>query len=283
MENNEDTRVRFAPSPTGQLHVGSLRTALYNYLFAKKTGGKMLLRIEDTDQKRFVPGAVESLIKWLRWSGIAWDEGVFVDPEKIKNHKSEIVESKNYEGVLEAGNFGPYIQSERLDIYRKYAKQLVAEGKAYYCFCEPQRLEKMREDQTKNGKSPMYDRFCLTNLKEEEINENLKKECPHTIRLKIPRDEAVVFEDVIRGKVSFSTNTIDDQVILKSDGFPTYHLASVVDDYEMKISHVIRGEEWLQHAETRASLSGFRLGGADVRPSAVAFEYGKEKAFQKAG
>jgi glutamyl-tRNA synthetase len=207
-------RVRFAPSPTGLVHIGSLRTALYNFLFAKKNGADFVLRIEDTDQKRFVEGALENLLETLEWAGISYDEG-------------------------------PIKQSERLDIYKKYAEQLVKDGHAYYCFCEPERLEEMRNEQTALKKPPIYDRYCLRNVSEEEINKNLKNNCKFTIRLKIPENETVEFEDIVRGKVLFDTNLIDDQVLLKSDGFPTYHLAVVVDDHEMNITHVIRGEEWL--------------------------------------
>ena len=217
MMNNleKKVRVRFAPSPTGFLHVGGLRTALYNYLFAKKNGGEFLLRIEDTDQKRFVEGAKESLLSTLKNMNLEWDN------EKI------------------------YVQSENLETYKKYAEQLVAEGKAYYCFCEPERLEEVRAQKQAEKKPPMYDRYCLTNLSQAEINQKLKENCPATIRLKVPKDEIIEFKDVVRGKVSFSTNTIDDQVLLKSDGFPTYHLANVIDDHLMNITHVIRGEEWL--------------------------------------
>lgn len=245
IDKNKKIRVRFAPSPTGQLHVGGLRTALYNYLFAKKNNGEMLLRIEDTDRKRYVEGATENLIKSLEWAEIKWDEGVYLKNSKLQISNNKNKDSKNYPGIMEAGEFGPYIQSERLEIYKKYAEQLVQEGKAYYCFCEPERLEKMRENQVTEKKAPMYDRYCLHNLSAEEINENLKKECPYTIRLKVPENDRVVFDDMIRGKVSFSTNTIDDQVLLKSDGFPTYHLANVVDDHLMGITHTIRAEEWL--------------------------------------
>ena len=207
-------RVRFAPSPTGYLHIGGLRTALYNFLFAKKNCGTFFLRIEDTDQKRYVEGAVEKLYATLKQMGLDWDGDA-------------------------------YIQSERLELYKKYALQLVADGKAYYCFCEPERLEQVRETQQKEKRSPMYDRYCLTNLSEDQINEKLKTNCLATIRLKVPKDEIIEFEDMVRGKVSFASNTIDDQVLLKSDGFPTYHLANVVDDHLMEITHVIRGEEWL--------------------------------------
>lgn len=206
-------RVRIAPSPTGFVHVGNFRTILYNYLFAKKNGADFVLRIEDTDRKRFVEGALENLIDTLKWAGIKWDEG-------------------------------PIKQSERLEIYKKYAEELVEKGHAYYCFCEPERLEAMRKEQQAMKKPPIYDRHCL-NLSKEEVEKNLSEGKPYVIRLKIPKDEVVEFEDIIRGRVKFETNLIDDQVMLKSDGFPTYHLAVVVDDHEMNITHVIRGEEWL--------------------------------------
>ncbi len=240
----EKPRVRFAPSPTGYLHVGGLRTALYNYLFAKKNGGIFYLRIEDTDRKRYVEGSVEKLIHSLDWAGLKYDEGVYQTAE-IKDDKIKVIGSPNYPGIIEVGNFGPYIQSERLDLYKKYAQELVEKGHAYYCFCEPERLEKLREEQTAQKQAPMYDRYCLRNLDQEEINKNLKSNCSHTIRLRVPRDERIEFEDMIRGKVSIDSNTIDDQVLMKSDGFPTYHLASVVDDHLMGTTHVIRGEEWL--------------------------------------
>ncbi len=244
IEEKKEIRVRFAPSPTGYLHVGNLRSALYDFLFAKQNQGTMILRIEDTDQKRYVEGSVEKLIESLRWANLDWQEGAFQTAE-IKDNKTTVVTSESYPGIIEVGDSGPYIQSERLEIYQKYAEQLVQEGKAYYCFCEPERLEQMREEQIAQKRAHKYDRYCLKNVSQDQINENLKKGCAHTIRLKVPNDETIVFEDMIRGKVSFSTNTIDDQVLIKSDGFPTYHLASVVDDHLMKISHVIRGEEWL--------------------------------------
>ncbi len=207
-------RVRFAPSPTGYLHVGGLRTALYNYLFAKQNNGTFVLRIEDTDQKRLVEDAVEKLIQTLEWAGLKPDEG-------------------------------PYIQSERLELYKGYAEQLVKEGKAYYCFCKPERLEEMRKIQEAQKQPPMYDQYCLKNLSQEQIEENLKNDVPCVIRMKVPENKIIEFDDIIRGKMKISSNTIDDQVLLKSDGYPTYHLANVVDDHLMEISHVIRGEEWL--------------------------------------
>ena len=245
MSNSEKKiRVRFAPSPTGYLHIGGLRTALYNYIFAKKNDGVFALRIEDTDRSRYVEGAVESLVKSLEWCGLSWDEGVF-EKEYLPTGEQKKEVSKSYPGVVEYGEFGPYVQSERLELYKKYAEQLVADGKAYYCFCEPQRLEEMREQQQKEKKAPMYDRYCLANLSPEQVNEKLKENCPVTIRLKVPKDEVIEFEDLVRGKISFGTNTIDDQILMKSDGFPTYHLANVVDDHLMEITQVIRGEEWL--------------------------------------
>lgn len=218
---NETPRVRFAPSPTGYLHVGGLRTALYNYLYAKRTGGTFILRIEDTDQKRYVPGAVENLITSLEWCGLAYDEGPGKD-----------------------GGYGPYLQSERLELYKKYALELVAAGKAYYCFCSPERLAESRKAQEAAGIQPRYDKHCAS-LPQSEVEEKLQSGIPYVIRLNIPPGEKVSFVDKIRGEVEFATETIDDQVLLKSDGFPTYHLANVVDDHLMKITQVIRGEEWL--------------------------------------
>lgn len=215
------TRTRFAPSPTGYLHVGGLRTALYSYLFAKKHNGQFLLRIEDTDQKRFIEGAKEHLMEMLRWAGLEYNEG----PDK-------------------PGKCGPYIQSERNEIYKKYADELLEKKAAYRCFCTHERLEEMRKFQEANKQAPMYDKHCLY-LSEDEINGNLKKKIPYVIRQKIPSADTIKFNDLIRGNVSFAGKTIDDQVLVKSDGFPTYHLANVVDDHLMGITHVIRGEEWL--------------------------------------
>lgn len=219
---SEYPRVRFAPSPTGYLHVGGLRTALYNYLFAKKNNGKFILRIEDTDRTRYVEGAVENLINTLKWCGLEYDEG----PDKV-------------------GEFGPYTQSERLDIYKKYAMELVEQGKAYYCFCTSERLDNLRKEQeSKNLSNRMYDKHCA-NLSKEEIEKNLAEGKSYVIRLNVEYGQTIKFTDKIRGEVEFSTDTVDDQVLMKSDGFPTYHMACVVDDHSMKITHVIRGEEWL--------------------------------------
>jgi glutamyl-tRNA synthetase len=241
---NDALRVRFAPSPTGYMHIGNFRTALYNYLFAKKQGGSFIIRIEDTDQTRFIPGAAEQLLESMHEMGINWDEGNKI---KSKTQMSNVktADSATYPETVEVGEFGPYAQSERTEIYQKYAEQLIASGHAYYCFCEPERLNKMREQQQLEKRAPMYDGYCLAHYSAENIVEKLKQKCPVTIRLRVPKNETVIFDDVIRGKVSFNTDNIDDQVLMKSDGFPTYHLANVVDDHLMGISHVIRGEDWL--------------------------------------
>lgn len=219
---NEKPRVRFAPSPTGYLHVGGLRTALYNYLFAKKNNGTFVLRIEDTDRNRYVEGAVENLIKALKWAGLNYDEG----PEI-------------------GGNFGPYMQSERLDIYKKYSDELIEKGKAYYCFCSSERLKILKEEQEKL-KLPQakYDKHCL-HLSKEEVENNLTAGIPKVVRLNVEENQTIKFDDIIREHVEFESNNVDDQILIKGDGFPTYHLANVVDDHLMKITHVIRGEEWL--------------------------------------
>lgn len=223
-------RVRFAPSPTGFLHIGGLRTALYNYLFAKsKPGGVFVLRIEDTDQSRYVEGAEKDIVESLVWAGMDYDEG----PGK-------------------PGTFGPYRQSERKDIYEEYAEQLVDQGHAYYAFDTTGELEEMRERLQKSGNpSPKYDAITRMSMKnsltlpQEEVEHKLAEGEEYVIRLKVPRRETIRFEDEIRGFVSFESNGLDDQVLLKSDGMPTYHLANVVDDHLMEITHVIRGEEWL--------------------------------------
>lgn len=215
-------RVRFAPSPTGYLHVGGLRTALYNYLFAKKNNGKFILRIEDTDRNRYVEGAVENLVKALKWAGLEYDEGPDVE-----------------------GAYGPYMQSQRLDIYKKYADELIEKGSAYHCFCTPERLQELRAEQEKQ-KLPQakYDKHCLS-LSKNEIKEKLESRIPYVVRLNVVPNQKIIFDDIIRERVEFESNNVDDQVLIKSDGFPTYHLANVVDDHLMEISHVIRGEEWL--------------------------------------
>lgn len=203
---------RFAPSPTGYLHIGGLRTALYAYLFARQNKGKFILRIEDTDQKRYVEGAEQSLQDVLKWFDLNWDEG-------------------------------PYFQSQRTELYRKYAQELLEKGKAYRCFCSEEELEAMRADQTAHKIAPKYDRRCHE-LSPEKIQAKLDAKLPFVIRQFIPYED-LNFTDIIRGEMHFHGRDVDDQVLIKSDGFPTYHLANVVDDHDMGITHVIRGEEWL--------------------------------------
>jgi glutamyl-tRNA synthetase len=237
-------RVRFAPSPTGGLHLGGVRTVLYNYLFAKQHDGDFILRIEDTDQSRYVPGAEEYIFQCLKWCGL--------EPDESPNHE---------------GTYGPYRQSERKPLYRKYAEQLVKDGKAYYAFDTTEELDKMREDfKTDNNPSPQYDhsirmkmRNSLT-LGAEEVQKLLANNTPHVIRIKVPLNQTVSLQDMIRGKVNFDTSVVDDKVLLKADGMPTYHLAVVVDDYLMKITHAFRGEEWLPSAPVHILLWEYLFG-----------------------
>lgn len=226
---NQKIVTRFAPSPTGYLHVGGLRTALYAYLMAKKSGGRFLLRIEDTDQARTVEGGVENIARSLAWAGIIPDEGIHLDENG---------------SITETGSNGPYTQSLRLNLYKKYAEELVEKGNAYYCFCTPERLEEVKNQRQADKLPPGYDGLCKK-LSNEEVEAKLKAGDKHVIRLSMPEVGASVFEDLIRGKVSFQYSDVDDQVLLKSDGFPTYHLAVVVDDHHMEVTHVIRGEEWI--------------------------------------
>ena len=221
-------RTRFAPSPTGFLHIGGLRTALYCYLWAKHNDGDYLLRIEDTDRTRYVEGSVENLINALNFCGVKHDEG-----PRLKEGK-----------VVEVGEKGPYFQSYRLDIYKKYINKLLDEGKAYYCFCDKDRLETLREEQIKNKQTPKYDGKCK-NLSRKEAEEKIKNGESYVIRMALPEDEDITFEDEVRGKVTINTKDVDEQVLIKADGFPTYHFAVVVDDHLMDVNYVIRGEEWL--------------------------------------
>ena len=221
--SHKSIKTRFAPSPTGDLHIGGLRTALFAYLFAKKNNGQFFLRIEDTDQDRYKEGSVESILEGLKWAGLKYD--------------NEII-----------------YQSKRTEVYQKYAAELIEKGHAYYCFCTPEDLEKMRTEQSADGQTATrYDRRCLK-LSKEAVAEKLKSQIPHVIRLNVgaihelPLQQnggIISFNDLVRGKIEFNLKDIDDQVLLKSDGFPTYHLANVVDDHEMEITHVIRAEEWL--------------------------------------
>ncbi len=231
MSENTNPKIvtRFAPSPTGYLHVGGLRTALYAYLMAKKSGGRFLLRIEDTDQARTVEGGVENIARSLAWAGIIPDEGIQLDENGA---------------ITETGHNGPYTQSLRLNLYKKYAEELVEKGFAYPCFCSSERLEEVKNQRQADKLPPGYDGLCKT-LSKEEVEAKLKAGDKHVIRLSMPEVGASVFEDLIRGKVSFQYSDVDDQVLLKSDGFPTYHLAVVVDDHHMEVTHVIRGEEWI--------------------------------------
>jgi glutamyl-tRNA synthetase len=233
-------RVRFAPSPTGEMHLGGLRMALNNYLFAKHNSGKFLLRIEDTDQARFVPGSMRNIIETLKWAGMDYDEGPIL----------------NGDVVTDKGDRGPYLQSRRLDIYKKYADELVAKGHAYPCFCNAERLERMRHEQELRKEPPRYDGLCR-NLSPDEIKEKRSAGEKEVIRLKMPREGTSKFTDLVRGEIEFENNLIDDQVLMKSDGFPTYHLAVVVDDHLMEITHVIRGEEWISSTPKHLALYSF--------------------------
>ncbi|MCX6317932.1 MAG: glutamate--tRNA ligase [Bacteroidetes bacterium] len=238
-------RVRFAPSPTGGLHLGGVRTVLFNYLFAKKHQGDFIVRIEDTDQSRYVPGAEEYIFDTLRWCGLEPDES-----------------------VQHGGNYGPYRQSERKAGYRQYAEQLVKQGHAYYAFDTPEELDQVRKATDKNGEghSFQYDHTVRMkmrnslNLLESEVQQLLNAQTPHVIRIKMPENETVSFTDMIRGEVSFETALSDDKVLLKADGMPTYHLAVVVDDHLMEISHAFRGEEWLPSAPVHILLWKYLFG-----------------------
>lgn len=218
-----EVRVRFAPSPTGYLHVGGARTALFNYYFAKRNNGKLILRIEDTDEKRHKEDSVSQIFSSMKWLGMDWDEG----PEV-------------------GGEYGPYFQSERIDLYRKEMKRLLDGGKAYYCFCTEKDIEREKEEQKRNKLPYRYSGKC-SHLSKEEIKENLEEGKPYVIRVKLPRKGSIKIDDLIRGKVVFENAQLDDYIIMKSSGIPTYNFACVVDDYMMKISHVIRAEEHLSN------------------------------------
>lgn len=213
MDQKEIVKTRFAPSPTGELHIGGIRTALYDYALAQQNQGKFILRIEDTDQKRYVKDAENRIMEDLKTFGLVWNEG-------------------------------PYYQTQRLEIYQKYIQGLIDKGSVYYCFCSEDRLNELREKQKSSKQMPKYDQHCLS-LTQEEVETNLKNNVPYVIRMKIPKNQTIVFEDMIRGKIKFNTNEVDDQVLIKTNGIPTYHFAAVVDDHLMEITHVFRGEEWL--------------------------------------
>lgn len=227
-------RVRIAPSPTGDPHVGFAFTSLFNYVFARKYGGDLIFRVEDTDRNRFKVNSEKHLLSSLEWLGLTWDEG----PDK-------------------GGPFAPYRQSERLPLYRKHCERLLANGSAYRCFCSPQRLERIRQEQRRRKEIPRYDHHCRELSTQQEG-------IPHTVRMKMPLAGEIEFHDEIRGQISISSQQLDDQILLKSDGYPTYHLASVVDDYEMQISHVIRAEEWLSSTPKHVVL--YEILGFDKPP-----------------
>jgi glutamyl-tRNA synthetase len=242
--SDQKVRVRFAPSPTGGLHLGGVRTVLFNYLFAKKHNGTFVLRIEDTDQSRYVDGAENYIVECLKWCGLTPDESPQV-----------------------GGPFAPYRQSERKSLYRKYAEKLVMHGHAYYAFDTPEELEQKRAavPNFQYGMAYREDMRNSISLSQQEVDQLLDAGTPHVIRIKVPEDETVTFNDMIRGYVSFDTNTVDDKVLLKADGMPTYHLAVVVDDYLMKITHAFRGEEWLPSAPVHLLLWEY-LGWIDNMP-----------------
>ena len=218
-----EVRVRYAPSPTGLQHIGGIRTALFNYFFAKSMGGKFILRVEDTDRERYTEESLQDLYDTLSWLGIKWDEGPIV-----------------------GGPYGPYVQSERFDIYKEYAEKLVRDGKAYYCFCSPERLEKLREEQVKSKSQYQgYDRHCAS-LTEEERKELLSQGIKPVIRLKVPTEGKTTFHDILMGDITRKNKDVSpDPILLKSDGFPTYHLANVIDDHMMGITHIMRAQEWI--------------------------------------
>ncbi len=226
-------RTRIAPSPTGYPHIGTIYQALFDYAFTKKNNGQFIVRIEDTDRLRFVPDAEEKIFQALDWFGIIEDES-----------------------TRKGGNYAPYRQSERLDIYKKYVDQLLEAGHAYYCFCSKDRLEEVRKQMQATGKVPMYDKHCRS-LPSEDVSSRLKNNEVAVVRMKVPEHTKIITHDLIRGDIIFDSNVVDDQVILKSDGYPTYHLAVVVDDHLMKITHMVRGEEWISSSPKQYLLYDF--------------------------
>lgn len=230
MSVSTPARVRFAPSPTGRMHLGSARTALYDYLLAQQTGGQFILRLEDTDVKRYVPGAEEELMLGLRWLGLNWDEGTGV-----------------------GGPHAPYRQSERKEIYQKHARRLIESGHAYYCFCTPERLERVRQEQQQRKEPVRYDQFCRR-IDPAEAEARIAAEERHVIRFKMPTEGAITVHDRLRGDITVENRNLDDYIIVKSDGLALYHLAAIVDDHLMEISHVIRGSEWLPSLPLHAHI-----------------------------
>jgi glutamyl-tRNA synthetase len=233
MPESRPPRVRYAPSPTGFPHVGNIHTALFNWLFARHAGGSFILRIEDTDQDRIVPGSLQAIYESLRWLGLRWDEG----PEV-------------------GGRFAPYFQSERLPTYRQHAEDLVRKGHAYRCFCTPERLARLRAEQEARKEPPRYDQ-CCRRLSSQEAERRASAGEPYVIRMAVPHEGVTTFHDLLRGEITFQNALIDDQVLLKSDGWPTYHLANVVDDHLMEITDVLRGEEWISSTPKHVLLYEF--------------------------
>jgi len=229
--SDQPVRVRFAPSPTGPLHIGGVRTALFNWLFARHSGGTFILRIEDTDRNRYVPESVQGITEGLRWLGLDWDEG----PEV-------------------GGEYGPYVQSERLELYRKWADWLVEQDKAYRCYCTPKRLAALREEQKKRKQSFGYDRHCRYLTPEERQRLHEETGGQYVIRFKMPLEGQTVVHDLLRGEITFENAQLNDLVLLKSDGYPTYHLANVIDDHLMRVSHIMRAEEWISTAPIHKNL-----------------------------
>ena len=221
MSDTKRVRTRFAPSPTGYMHIGNLRTALYTYLIAKKNNGDFILRIEDTDRERYVEGAVDVIYDTLRMTGLKWDEGPDI-----------------------GGPVGPYVQSERMGMFKDYALKLVESGHAYYCFCDKDRLDELKKIQEASHIAPMYDRHCR-NLSKEEVQEKLDAGIPYVIRQKMPLEGTTTFHDEVYGDITVDNSTLDDQILIKTDGMPTYNFANVVDDHTMGITHVVRGNEYL--------------------------------------
>ncbi len=223
----DSVRVRYAPSPTGDPHVGNIRTALFNWLYARHTGGSFIVRIEDTDRARIIPESQESILEALKWLGLDWDEGPDV-----------------------GGPHEPYVQSKRLPLYQEAAHRLIDSNRAYYCYCSANRLKEMREEQSRSKLPPGYDRLC----RDIETNPNQQPQQPYVIRFKMPLDGETYYRDLIRGQISFENRNIDDFVIIKSDGYPTYHLASVVDDHAMDITHIMRSDEWVSSTPKHVQL-----------------------------
>ncbi len=226
----DKVRVRYAPSPTGATHVGNVRTAIFNWLFARHTGGTFFIRVEDTDQSRKIEGATDVMLEALRWLGLDWDEGPDI-----------------------GGDYGPYYQSDRLELYRQVADQLVKNKQAYLCYCSAERLTEMREEQQKRSQSPGYDRRCR-DMSEEERLEHERSGVTPVVRFMMPLDGTTILNDIIHGEISFDNQLVDDFVMLKSDGYPTYHLANVIDDHHMEISHVMRGDDWISSSPRHLQL-----------------------------